>query len=72
MLTWLSERRAMHKLKLKQAVIPAYAGRERHEVYEVVRLMPALPNGEVQYRIKGRETGIERLVRESEIKPLFE
>ena len=72
MLTWLSEGRAMHKLKLKQAVIPTHPGRERHEVYEVVRLLPALPNGEVQYRIKGRETGIERLVRESEIKPLFE
>ena len=51
---------------------PAYAGRERHEVYEVVRLLPALPNGEVQYRIKGRESGIERIVRESDIKPLFE
>ncbi len=53
-------------------MIPTFAGRERHEVYEVVRLLSALPNGEVQYRIKGRETGIERLVRESEIKPLFE
>ena len=34
--------------------------------------MPALPNGEMQYRIKGRESGVERVVRESEIKPLFE
>jgi hypothetical protein len=62
----------MHRLKLKQAVVPAHSGRERHEVYEVVRLMPALPNGEVQYRIKGRESGVERVVRDSEIKPLFE
>jgi hypothetical protein len=61
----------MHKLKLNQAVVPAQAGRERHEVYEVVRLLPALPNGEMQYRIKGRESGVERMVRESEIKPLF-
>ena len=62
----------MHKLKLKQAVVPARLGRERLEVYEIVRLMPELPNGEAQYRIKGRETGTERVVRETEIKPFFE
>jgi hypothetical protein len=32
----------------------------------------SLPNREVQYRIRGRESGLERVVRESEIKPLFE
>ena len=47
-------------------------GRERPEVYEIVRLMPELPNGEAQYRIKGRDTGTERVVRETEIKPFFE
>jgi hypothetical protein len=62
----------MHKLKLKQAVVPARPGRERLEVYEIVRLMPELPNGEAQYRIKGRDTGTERVVRETEIKPFFE
>ena len=62
----------MHKFKLKQAVIPARMEREGRDVYEVIRLMPELPNGEPQYRIQGRETKIERVVRESEIKPAFE
>ncbi len=59
----------MHKLKLKQAVVPARPGRERPDIYEIVRLLPELPNGEAQYRIKGRETGAERVVREAEIRP---
>ena len=41
----------MHKLKLKQAVVPAHSERERPDVYEIVRLMLDLPNGEPQYRI---------------------
>lgn len=62
----------MHKLKLKQTVVPAHSGREWPDIYEIVRLMPELPNGEPQYRIKGRKTGVEQVVREGEIKPLFE
>ncbi len=62
----------MHKLKLKQAVVPAHSGRERPDIYEIIRLMPELPTGDPQYRIKGRETGVERVVREGEIKPLFD
>ncbi len=61
----------MHKLKLRQAVVPARASTERHEVYEIVRLLPELPNGEPHYRIQGRESGVERVVRESEIRPFF-
>ncbi len=41
----------MHKFKRKQAVVPAPWERERPDVYEIVRLMPDLPNGEPQYRI---------------------
>ena len=62
----------MHKMKVQQAVIAAHDKSKRPEVYEVVRLMPALPNGEPQYRIKGRESGGERVVREGEIRALFE
>lgn len=62
----------MHKFKLKQAVVPAHWGREGRDVYEIIRLLPELPNGEPQYRIQGRDTKIERVVRESEIRPLFE
>ena len=62
----------MHKFKLKQAVVPVRTEREGRDVYEIIRLMPDLPNGEPQYRIQGRESKIERVVRESEIRPLFE
>ncbi|HEX2553926.1 MAG TPA: hypothetical protein VHL98_09500 [Microvirga sp.] len=61
----------MHRLKVKQAVVPAQSGRERPDTYEIVRLLPELPNGEPQYRIRGRESGVERVVREAEIRPLF-
>ncbi len=62
----------MHKFKPKQAVVPAQSGRERPEICEIVRLMPELPNGEPQYRIRGRESGVERVVREAEIKAAHE
>ena len=62
----------MHKLKVGQAVIPQHQRPDRAEVYEVVRPLPALPNEELQYRIKARDSGVGRVVREAEIKPLFE
>jgi hypothetical protein len=62
----------VHKFKLKQAVVPTHAAREPRDTYEIIRLMPELPNGEPQYRIRGRDSGIERVVHEAEIKPLFE
>ncbi len=62
----------MHKFKLKQAVVPAPSERERPDVYEIVRLMPELPNWEPQYRIQGRDSKIERVVQEGEIKAAFE
>jgi hypothetical protein len=62
----------VHKFKLKQAVVLARSAREGPEIYEVVHLRPVLPNGEPQYRIRGRESGIERAVRESEIRPYVE
>ncbi len=62
----------MHKFKLKQSVVLARPAREGPEVYEIIHLRPVLPNGEPQYRIRGRESGIERAVRESEIRPYIE
>jgi hypothetical protein len=37
-------------------------------IYEVIRLMPESPNGEVGYRIKDTATGAQRAVGESEIR----
>lgn len=62
----------MHKFKLKQAVIPARMEREGRDIYEIVRLLPELPNREPQCRIQGRDSKIERVVREGEIKAAFE
>ena len=62
----------MHKFKLEQAVIPARMEREGRDIYEIVRLLPELPNGEPQYRIQGQDSKIERVVREGEIKAAFE
>ncbi len=62
----------MHKFKLKQAVVPARMEPEGRDIYEIVRLLPELPNGEPQYRIQGRESKTERVVREGEIKAAFE
>ena len=47
----------MHKLKLKQAVVPAHPGRERPDIYEIVRLMPELPNRELSTGSRGGRPG---------------
>ncbi len=62
----------MHKLKLKQAVILVHTGRDLRDIYEIVRSLPDLPNGEAQYRIRGRDSGMERVVRQAEIRPVFQ
>jgi hypothetical protein len=58
-----------HKFKIGQSVVPTYSGIEQRDVYEIVRLMPELPNGERQYRVKAISSGTERIVREVEIRP---
>ena len=62
-----------HKFKVRQMVRLAHPGFSDTRVsaasiYEVVRLMPADPSGEVSYRIKSG--AIERAVRESEIRSM--
>jgi hypothetical protein len=57
-----------HKFKLGQSVVPKFLNREPHDVYEVVGLMPELPNGDPQYRVRAASSGVERVVREFEIK----
>ncbi len=61
----------MHKLQPGQAVVPAHSGPEPTSIWEIVGLLPARPNEEPQYRIRERDGGTERVVSESEIKPLF-
>jgi hypothetical protein len=46
-------------------------GPEPTSIWEIVGLLPARPNEEPQYRIRERDGGTERVVSESEIKPLF-
>lgn len=60
-----------HKFKVRQMVRLVQSGFSDSRtnaagIYEVVRLMPADPSGEVSYRI--RSGAIERAVRESEIR----
>ena len=57
-----------HKFKIGQSVVPKFLNREPEDVYEVVSLMPELPNGDPQYRVRAASTGVERVVREFEIK----
>ena len=61
----------MHKFKLRQAVVPAHSGPEPKHTCEIVSLLPVKADDEPQYRIKERDSGIERIVSEREIKPLF-
>ncbi len=64
-----------HRFKVGQSVVPAYGqldrSADRSTIYDVVRLLPELPSGELQYQIKARTSGIQRVVREAEIKATF-
>jgi hypothetical protein len=60
-----------HKMKVGQSVVSTHQRQERPDVYEVVRLMPETVSGEPQYQIKGKSNGIQRVVREAEIKAAF-
>ncbi|WP_047192509.1 hypothetical protein [Microvirga vignae] len=60
-----------HKFRIRQMVRLKQSGFSNAQtsattIYEVVRLMPADPSGEVSYRIKSGP--FERAVRESEIR----
>jgi hypothetical protein len=57
-----------HRFRIGQIVMLTATGREFPTVYTIVRLLPELPNGEPQYRIKSVTDGTERVVREVEIK----
>lgn len=59
-----------HRFSLGQLVHSAAAhfADRTSGIYEVVRLMPETPNGEVGYRIKDTATGAQRAVGESEIR----
>jgi hypothetical protein len=57
-----------HRFKTGQVVVRTQAERDGRDKHEIVRLLPQLPNGELQYRIKEVATGVERVVREAEIK----
>ncbi len=61
----------MHKFRLRQAVVPAHSGPELKHTCEIVGLLPVKVDEEPQYRIRERDSGIERTVSEREIKPLF-
>ncbi len=57
-----------HKFKIGQSVMPTVGRHEPPTVYTIMRLLPRLPNSELQYRIKSVTDGAERVVREIEIK----
>ena len=57
----------LHTFRIGQLVALAQTARD-FETYEVVQLMPEMPSGEPQYRIKGLSSGTVRAVREAEIK----
>ena len=60
-----------HKLKVGQSVVQAYRGMDHTVMYQIVRLMPLCSKGTPQYLIACRIKGLQRLVREAEIKPAF-
>jgi hypothetical protein len=60
-----------HKLKVGQAVVPAFREMDGMALYQIVRLMPLCFLGQPQYMIRCRRKGAERLVRETEIKGAF-
>lgn len=63
-----------HKFTLGQLVHSA-GTRFVHQadgVYEIVRLMPEAPNGELGYRIRHTTSGTQRAVGESEIRAAAE
>ena len=61
-----------HKYSMGQLVnaTAAHFADRTSGTYEVVRLMPESPNGEVGYRIKDTVSGAQRAVGESEIRPV--
>jgi hypothetical protein len=59
----------MHRFKVGQTVVLRLEPQGRHDVFEVVRCLPELPEGEPRYRIRSRTNRGERIVREDEIRP---
>lgn len=56
-----------HKFRIGQSVMPANSRQASPSTYRVVQLLPATSH-EPQYRIQGVTSGIDCIVRESEIK----
>jgi len=57
-----------HKFQIGQCVVLGHSAVGK-ELYEIVRLLPALPNGVYLYRIQGALSGNEHVVEEDEIEP---
>jgi hypothetical protein len=62
---------AEHRFRVGEQVRMAarYPDPASHAVYEIVRLMPETPNGELHYRVKN-PTGQERAASESQLSSL--
>ena len=60
-----------HGLKIGQAVVQAFRGRDRSVTYQIVGLLPACDRGEPQYLIQCRLKGVKRVVREGEVTAAF-
>ena len=56
-----------HKFKVGQSVIPAHPRRADPDTYLIVQVLPETSH-EPQYRIKGASSGVECVVRETQIK----
>jgi hypothetical protein len=60
-----------HKFDVGQSVLPANPRRPDPDTYIIVQVLP-LTSHEPQYRIKGSSSGIECVVRETQIKAIRE
>jgi hypothetical protein len=58
-------------LKVGQAVVQAFQSRDGSALYEIVRILPKNAAGELCYVIRSRLGGVERVVREREIRAAF-
>jgi len=56
-----------HKFKVGQSVLPTHPRRADPDTYVIVQVLPE-PSHERQYRIKGTSSGVESVVRETQIK----
>ncbi len=58
-----------HKFEVGQSVLPAHPRRADPDTYVIVQVLPETSH-EPQYRIKGASSGIECVVRETQIKAI--